>query len=82
MDKVMSELDLTYPERYRDLTIPDAYERLILDCIRGEFVGATGGCPCLNDKFYTLLRSQSHHLLSQCNDLLDVFPSAPQALSH
>jgi len=35
MDYVMSELDLTYPERYRDLSIPDAYERLILDCIRG-----------------------------------------------
>ncbi|KAF5836806.1 hypothetical protein DUNSADRAFT_5385 [Dunaliella salina] len=36
MDYVMSELDLTYPERYRDLSIPDAYERLILDCIRGD----------------------------------------------
>lgn len=36
MDTVMSELDLTYPERYRDVSIPDAYERLILDCIRGD----------------------------------------------
>uniref|UniRef100_A0A7S0UPW7 Glucose-6-phosphate 1-dehydrogenase n=1 Tax=Polytomella parva TaxID=51329 RepID=A0A7S0UPW7_9CHLO len=32
----MSELDLTYPERYKDVVIPDAYERLILDCIRGD----------------------------------------------
>jgi len=36
MDYVMSELDLTYPERYKDVSIPDAYERLILDCIRGD----------------------------------------------
>jgi glucose-6-phosphate 1-dehydrogenase len=36
IDKEMSELDLTYPERYKDIVIPDAYERLILDCIRGD----------------------------------------------
>ncbi|KIZ02380.1 glucose-6-phosphate 1-dehydrogenase [Monoraphidium neglectum] len=32
----MSELDLSYGERYLDAVIPDAYERLILDCIRGD----------------------------------------------
>eukprot|EP00882_Tetradesmus_deserticola_P002300 GHRQ01002455.1.p1 GENE.GHRQ01002455.1~~GHRQ01002455.1.p1 ORF type:complete len:526 (+),score=252.21 GHRQ01002455.1:167-1744(+) len=32
----MSELDLSYGERYSDVKIPDAYERLILDCIRGD----------------------------------------------
>ncbi|GBG00395.1 hypothetical protein Rsub_13219 [Raphidocelis subcapitata] len=32
----MSELDLSYGERYQDAVIPDAYERLILDCIRGD----------------------------------------------
>ncbi|KAG1671356.1 hypothetical protein FOA52_002966 [Chlamydomonas sp. UWO 241] len=32
----MSELDLTYPERYSGVVIPGAYERLILDCIRGD----------------------------------------------
>ena len=26
----------TYPERYKDIVIPDAYERLILDCIRWD----------------------------------------------
>jgi len=36
MNKEMSELELTYPERYKHLHIPDAYERLILDCIRGD----------------------------------------------
>ncbi|KAG2501354.1 hypothetical protein HYH03_001144 [Edaphochlamys debaryana] len=36
MDYEMSELDLSYPERYRGVIIPDAYERLILDCIRGD----------------------------------------------
>jgi hypothetical protein len=34
MDTEMSELDLSYGERYSDVKIPDAYERLILDCIR------------------------------------------------
>jgi hypothetical protein len=34
MDTEMSELDLSYGERYSDVNIPDAYERLILDCIR------------------------------------------------
>lgn len=36
MDTEMSELDLSYQERYSDVNIPDAYERLILDCIRGD----------------------------------------------
>lgn len=32
----MSEMDLSYKNRYRGLRIPEAYERLILDCIRGD----------------------------------------------
>ena len=32
----------TYPERYKDVVIPDAYERLILDCIRRERRGGRG----------------------------------------
>ena len=36
MDTIMSELDLTYKERYGDTYIPDAYERLILDAMRGD----------------------------------------------
>ncbi|EFJ52396.1 hypothetical protein VOLCADRAFT_103053 [Volvox carteri f. nagariensis] len=36
MEYEMSELDLSYPERYKGIVIPDAYERLILDCIRGD----------------------------------------------
>lgn len=32
----LSELDLSYAERYSGVAIPDAYERLILDCIRGD----------------------------------------------
>lgn len=33
---IMSEMDLTYKERYTDTYIPEAYERLILDAIRGD----------------------------------------------
>lgn len=36
MEAEMSELDLSYAERYKDKYIPDAYERLILDAIRGD----------------------------------------------
>ena len=32
----MSEMDLSYKHRYDGLRIPEAYERLILDCIRGD----------------------------------------------
>ncbi|RUS19470.1 glucose-6-phosphate dehydrogenase [Endogone sp. FLAS-F59071] len=32
----ISELDLTYQRRYSDLRIPDAYEALILDVLRGD----------------------------------------------
>ena len=33
---IMSEMDLTYKERYTGAYIPEAYERLILDAIRGD----------------------------------------------
>ncbi|XP_057982791.1 glucose-6-phosphate 1-dehydrogenase, cytoplasmic isoform-like isoform X2 [Malania oleifera] len=36
MSTVQSELDLSYRQRYQDVTIPEAYERLILDTIRGD----------------------------------------------
>ncbi|GAB4847933.1 Glucose-6-phosphate 1-dehydrogenase, cytoplasmic isoform [Ancistrocladus abbreviatus] len=36
MDTVQSELDLSYRQRYQGVTIPEAYERLILDTIRGD----------------------------------------------
>ncbi|KAE9449090.1 hypothetical protein C3L33_19012, partial [Rhododendron williamsianum] len=36
MSTVQSELDLSYGQRYQGLTIPEAYERLILDTIRGD----------------------------------------------
>lgn len=36
MDTIMTELDLTYKQRYGDAYIPDAYERLILDAIVGD----------------------------------------------
>ena len=32
----ISELDLSYGKRYSDVKIPDAYESLILDCLRGD----------------------------------------------
>ncbi len=38
----MSELDLSYGDRYSDVRIPDAYERLILDCIR--WAALAGSC--------------------------------------
>jgi len=35
-DLLETELDLTYRERYEGIKIPGAYERLILDVIKGE----------------------------------------------
>ncbi|CAI2179225.1 14959_t:CDS:2 [Funneliformis geosporum] len=36
MDTVISELDLTYNRRFSDFKIPDAYESLILDVLKGD----------------------------------------------
>ncbi|RWW28899.1 hypothetical protein GW17_00006591 [Ensete ventricosum] len=36
MSTIQSELDLSYGLRYQDANIPEAYERLILDTIRGD----------------------------------------------
>ncbi|KAI3970320.1 hypothetical protein MKX01_023967 [Papaver californicum] len=36
MSTIQSELDLSYGQRYQDAVIPEAYERLILDTIRGD----------------------------------------------
>jgi glucose-6-phosphate 1-dehydrogenase len=36
MQPVVSEMDLSYKQRYQGADIPDAYERLILDAIRGD----------------------------------------------
>ncbi|GFP84955.1 glucose-6-phosphate 1-dehydrogenase cytoplasmic isoform [Phtheirospermum japonicum] len=36
MSAVQSELDLSYRQRYQGLVIPEAYERLILDTIKGD----------------------------------------------
>ncbi|KAM7509232.1 hypothetical protein LguiA_019685 [Lonicera macranthoides] len=36
MSTAQSELDLSYMQRYQGVTIPEAYERLILDTIRGD----------------------------------------------
>ncbi|KAK6155259.1 hypothetical protein DH2020_009507 [Rehmannia glutinosa] len=36
MSTVQSELDLSYKQRYQGLVIPEAYERLILDTIKGD----------------------------------------------
>jgi glucose-6-phosphate 1-dehydrogenase len=36
MESIVSELDLSYKQRYTGAYIPDAYERLILDAIRGD----------------------------------------------
>ncbi|KAK9813245.1 hypothetical protein WJX72_011396 [[Myrmecia] bisecta] len=36
MDTVISELDLSYKQRYSDTYIPEAYERLILDAVHGD----------------------------------------------
>ncbi|KAF5479761.1 hypothetical protein F2P56_000553 [Juglans regia] len=33
---IQSELDLSYRQRYQGVTIPEAYERLILDTVRGD----------------------------------------------
>ncbi|KAF3779648.1 Glucose-6-phosphate 1-dehydrogenase cytoplasmic isoform [Nymphaea thermarum] len=36
MSTVLSEMDLSYKQRYQEVPIPEAYERLILDTIRGD----------------------------------------------
>ncbi|CAG8452918.1 3726_t:CDS:2 [Acaulospora colombiana] len=36
METVISELDLTYHRRFSDFKIPDAYEALILDVLKGD----------------------------------------------
>lgn len=36
MSCIQSELDLSYGQRYQGVSIPEAYERLILDTIRGD----------------------------------------------
>jgi glucose-6-phosphate 1-dehydrogenase len=36
MDTVISELDLSYKTRFQDERIPDAYESLLLDILRGD----------------------------------------------
>lgn len=36
MSTIQSELDLSYKQRYHEIVIPEAYERLILDIIRGD----------------------------------------------
>ncbi|KAI8992550.1 glucose-6-phosphate dehydrogenase [Pilobolus umbonatus] len=35
-DSMLTELDLTYKKRYKNLKIPSAYENLILDILRGD----------------------------------------------
>jgi len=35
MELAQSELELLYMQKYSDTAIPEAYERLILDCING-----------------------------------------------
>eukprot|EP00842_Homolaphlyctis_polyrhiza_P001825 jgi/Hompol1/2643/HPOL_000482-RA len=35
-DPTISELDVTYHKRYSDVKIPDAYESLILDVLKGD----------------------------------------------
>lgn len=36
MQTVVTELDLTYRRRFSDLKIPEAYESLVLDCLKGD----------------------------------------------
>lgn len=36
MKAIQSELDMSYNQRYEEVVIPEAYERLILDTIRGD----------------------------------------------
>lgn len=36
MQTVQTELDLTYRRRFSDLKIPEAYESLILDALKGD----------------------------------------------
>jgi len=33
---IPTELDLTFKQRFEEVNIPEAYEALILDCLRGD----------------------------------------------
>lgn len=35
-EPIISELDLSYAKRYSDVKIPDAYESLIMDVLKGD----------------------------------------------
>ena len=41
-DVITSELDLSYSQRFTELYIPDAYESILLDIIRGDRTGFVG----------------------------------------
>jgi glucose-6-phosphate 1-dehydrogenase len=43
-EMAQTDLDLTYEHRFDDLHLPDAYERLILNVIRGEKLHFVRGC--------------------------------------
>jgi len=45
MELAQSELELLYMQKYSDTQIPEAYERLILDCINGGGPGTRLVCP-------------------------------------
>ena len=36
VEPIVSEMDLSYKQRYSESFIPDAYERLLLDALRGD----------------------------------------------
>ena len=62
----VSELDLTYHDRYPDAYIPDAYERLILDAIRGDqqhFVRRCASCKAQDYCFTKTLECQPEVVL-------------------
>ena len=42
-----TELDLSYNSRYKDLVMPDAYERLILDVARGSQLHFVRRCAAI-----------------------------------
>merc|ERR1712223_1450013 len=58
-----TELDLTYNSRYKNARLPEAYERLILDC----FVGSQMHFP---SQFYNLKRLPFIHKKSSSSSSL------------
>ena len=75
MDAIVSEMDLSYKQRYSGSYIPDAYERLLLDALRGDqqhFVRRCGPCSLAGSWVFHGSRRRQTDVSMQLANLGDV----------